>query len=85
MKLESINYKNWFYEKALRELEKISNNGRVIPYPLIYQRFSWMFHFTKEESFLFLKELRRKGFVRICGLRGVKLNKGNSYDSRFRQ
>lgn len=67
--------KDWFYEKALKILIPSNSLNHLIPFPEVFKRFSLFFHFTKEESWRFLKELERQKLVEIVPYKGVKIKR----------
>lgn len=68
-------YKDWFYRKVLKILIPSNPLKEILPFPEVFRRFSLFFHFTKEESWLFLKELERHKLIRIIPYKGIQIVK----------
>jgi hypothetical protein len=63
-----------FYKIALKEIMKVNCFKRIIPFPVVFNRLGAIFHFNKETSKLFLKDMEKKGFLKIIPFKGIKLN-----------
>jgi Mn-dependent DtxR family transcriptional regulator len=47
---------------------------RIIPFPVVFNRLGAIFHFNKETSKLFLKDMEKRGLIKIIPFKGIKLN-----------
>lgn len=67
--------KDWFYRKVLKILAPSNPLKEVVPFPEVFRRFSLFFHFTKEETRLFLKELEKQKLIEIIPYVGVRVKR----------
>lgn len=62
-----------FYRIALRELMRIDCKRKIIPFPLVFNRLGTMFHFSKRNSRMLLKDMEKRGYIEIIPFKGVSV------------
>ena len=76
-KEESFDFEKEIYRRLLEDKEinryiksKISP---IIPFPLVYKRLGVLYHYPKEKSFLVLKKLEKRSFIKFISFHGIRI------------
>ena len=63
------------HHKALPHLAERAKRyqGKILPFPQARLVLSWLFRLSKEESWLFLKEMQSLGLIQMVPHRGIRI------------
>jgi hypothetical protein len=75
MKIELRANKFSLYRKILTELEKLNFSNSIIRFPLVFYRLGCMFHLSRDETWLVLKELEHSGHIKIFPYKGIAIKR----------
>ncbi len=72
------------YAKAITLLERhtVKSRGGIISFAECRRVLSWLYHFDREEVFVFLDELQAQGLCRVVPYKGVKIDSMRGNDQQ---